>query len=234
MREDRWVFMAKRQSKSSAAPASRDGASVHLDTKMQPSQERARTTFESILTTTGELLCDVGFERLSTNMICDHLRITPPALYRYFPNKYAILKELARRLMEAQDQVVFDWLDRGAAPPTAQQREANLLQIYREIVDVTRSFPGAVYILRIMRVVPLLREVQIESRQLVGQRSGRALRARFPYADEHRLEIISRLTTEIGAVVIEMALEDPDAAEGLLREHVRMLRMHEDSLDDDR
>jgi len=37
--------------------------------------------------------------------------MTPPALYRYFPNKYAVLQELGRRLVRAQDYAVFAWIE---------------------------------------------------------------------------------------------------------------------------
>ena len=43
---------------------------------------------------------DVGIERLSTNLVCERAGLTPPALYRYFPNKYALLSELGQRLMQ--------------------------------------------------------------------------------------------------------------------------------------
>lgn len=206
------------------------GASILLDTKTRPSQERARTTFELILTVTGELLRDVGFERLSTNMICEHAKITPPALYRYFPNKYAILKELARRLMEAQDQVVFDWIAGDNGKGTPEEREESSFRMYWAVVEATRNFPGAVYILRVMRVVPLLQQVRIESRELVSQRFSEAMHARFPKADPKRLETASRLSTEAGYASIEIALEEPELADDVLRELSRMVRVYFDSL----
>jgi AcrR family transcriptional regulator len=60
---------------------------VPLTTKLQPSRATGRSTFEDLLSTAGELLSEVGFEGLSTNLICKRAGMTPPALYRYFPNK---------------------------------------------------------------------------------------------------------------------------------------------------
>ena len=65
-----------------------------LDTKTLPRQGRAQETFERILAITADLLSEVGIERLSTNLICERAGLTPPALYRYFPNKYAVLHAL--------------------------------------------------------------------------------------------------------------------------------------------
>ena len=48
----------------------------------------------------GALLAEVGIERISTNMIAARAGLTPPALYRYFADKYAVLEALADDLHE--------------------------------------------------------------------------------------------------------------------------------------
>jgi AcrR family transcriptional regulator len=74
----------------------RGSRSVKLGTKLTPSRPTGVSTFEYLLRTAGQLLGEVGFEGLSTNLICKRAGMTPPALYRYFPNKYAVLQELGR------------------------------------------------------------------------------------------------------------------------------------------
>src|SRR6185436_12353021 len=81
-----------------------------LATKKQPAQQRATDTYERILEVTAQTLADVGIERLSTNLVCERAGLTPPALYRYFPNKYALLSELGQRLMQAQNERIGDWI----------------------------------------------------------------------------------------------------------------------------
>src|ERR1700737_3300178 len=107
----------RRRAATKGAPregeAAFDAAGIPLDTKLQPTQARGQDTYEIVLATAGEMLRDMGFEQLTTNAICERAGLTPPALYRYFPNKYAILKELGDRLMIAQDELVLEWIDRG-------------------------------------------------------------------------------------------------------------------------
>ena len=74
---------------------------VELLEKNRPQQQRAIKTYEAILSAAGELLCEVGLERISTNNIAERAGVTVPALYRYFPNKYAVINALAGRLLEA-------------------------------------------------------------------------------------------------------------------------------------
>lgn len=196
---------------------------VALATKMRPSQERARDTFETILTTTGDLLRDVGFERLSTNMICDRAGITPPALYRYFPNKYAIMKELGQRLMAVQDRVVFDWIADGGMEGGVPEREEKSFQLYRRVTEVTREYPGGMYITRVMRAIPILRDVRVDSSELVSQHVVDALHGRYPGLPLAKLHLVARLTTETGYAAIEVALEEPELEEEMLRETARMI-----------
>ena len=60
---------------------------VELDRKRVPTQTRALETCERILDAAATLLGEVGIERLSTNLICERAGLSPPALYRYYPNK---------------------------------------------------------------------------------------------------------------------------------------------------
>ena len=66
--------MAKRASASAAA-----GAAPSLDAKSLPSRPRGKNTYEVVLATAGEVLAEVGFERLTTNLVCERAGLTPPA-----------------------------------------------------------------------------------------------------------------------------------------------------------
>ena len=84
---------------------------VELLEKNKPRQERAKRTYEAILVAAAELLVEVGVERISTNLIAERAGITVPALYRYFPNKYAVLNALGAVLMDRQNEVFQQWFD---------------------------------------------------------------------------------------------------------------------------
>ena len=82
-----------------------------------PKQERAQQTYELLLDVAGELLAEVGIERISTNLICARAGLTPPALYRYFKDKYSVLEALGLRLMERQNAVLEAWRRRTGRQP---------------------------------------------------------------------------------------------------------------------
>ena len=96
---------------------------VELLEKNRPRQERAKRTYESILVAAAELLVEVGVERISTNLIAERAGITVPALYRYFPNKYAVINALGvehANLSVSLHYAQFDHDDRYAAPDNDQ------------------------------------------------------------------------------------------------------------------
>ncbi|OHB26142.1 MAG: TetR family transcriptional regulator [Phenylobacterium sp. RIFCSPHIGHO2_01_FULL_69_31] len=196
-------------------------AAVPLGTKLKPSQSRARNTFETVLSTAGELLAEVGFERLTTNLVCERAGLTPPALYRYFPNKYAILSELARRLMEAQDEAVLAWMEAGGleADSLAEAVEKNR-RMQEQVNEITRQMPGGIWIMRALRAIPLLRDIRIASRDRVALQISENLRQRFPTVPQDELFRAARLSTELMYAATEMVLEEPEQDEARVNEEV--------------
>lgn len=180
-------------------------------TKQQPQQARAQDTFELILETAGHLLDEVGLERLSTNLVCRRAGLSPPALYRYFPNKYAILRELGDRLMALQDQAVLDWIDEGGLNTEEfSDAVASNVRLQERVNDITRQFPGNIFVLRALRAIPLLREVRMASSNMVAERIADELIANGHTASRDRLISAARLTTEMAYSAMEMILEEPD------------------------
>ncbi len=190
----------------------RDDTVTLLDARLRPSSENAKATFNAILQVTGELLSEVGFERLSTNMVAARAGLSPPALYRYFPNKYALLAELGRRLMAEQDVEVLAWHRdmKVATRPSLEKRVADLVTIMRHHVDITREMPGGVWVMRALRAVPILQPVRIESRDLVADSRYEHTRHWYPNTPVTDLRLCSRLSIELSYSAIEMVVEEPD------------------------
>lgn len=213
-------------------PSSGAAVDIPLETKLQPTQARAQDTYEIVLATAGEMLRDIGFEQLTTNAVCKAAGLTPPALYRYFPNKYAILKALGDRLMAAQDDAVLAWLEAGGLEgPTFEARLEKSIAMQREVVEITRRFPGGVAIGRALRAVPLLQRLRFDSRDMVADRFYAAVRHRYPQVPEQRLRVAMRMMVELGYAATEMVVEEPDRdAEMLNREVCLMFALYFEGL----
>ncbi len=192
-----------------------------LEAKSRPSRRNGINTFEAILATAGELLAEVGFERLTTNLVCERAGLTPPALYRYFPNKYALLAELTRRLMDAQDQVVFAWIESGGANwTTLSGAVESHIRLQKKIIAVTRAFPGGLWILRAIRAMPPLQDIRIQSTNAVLDRIFAFRLSIGPPVDEERLKLSMRISELMSYAAMEMLVEDPELNEDRVIEEV--------------
>jgi AcrR family transcriptional regulator len=154
--------------------------------------------------------------------------MTPPAHNRYFPNKYAILSELARRLMEAQDEAVFAWVEAGGLEAANLEEAVDKNRsLQRQVNEITRQIPGGIWIMRALRAVPLLRDIRIASRDKVARFVSERLTRVYPAVPESELFRAARLTTEVAYAATEMVLEEPELDEARINEDVCwMVAMH--------
>lgn len=172
-----------------------------------PRQGRALKTRERLLDVAADLLADVGVERISTNLICARAGVTPPALYRYFKDKFAVLEALGQRLMDRQNAVLFAWLERYA-PLGLEALADGAEALMAETAAVTAAEPGAVWILRALRATPRLAHVRINSHRMVTDRMVEAYAPLLPEIDRDVLWRRLRISIEFGFAADEMLNEE--------------------------
>ena len=136
---------------------------VELLEKNRPRQDRAKRTYENILVAASELLVEVGVERISTNLIAERAGITVPALYRYFPNKYAVLYALGASLMDRQNRIFEDWYERHRAAGGVSAILQNIHELLRLTYEETLRQVGGHEITQALRAVQPLQELRLES-----------------------------------------------------------------------
>ena len=197
-----------------------------LAAKKQPAQQRATDTYERILEVTAQTLADVGIERLSTNLVCERAGLTPPALYRYFPNKYALLSELGQRLMQAQNERVGDWIKPEVLGGTAQDLERALEGLILATHEATAQTQGGVWIMRALRAVPALQEVRLASHAAVTREQAQMLASVLPGADAAELQLVSRIVVELIYATVEMLFDEPLDATAVARTVAGMIASH--------
>lgn len=67
--------------------------------KKRPKQARSKASFAAIVDAAARLLREQGYEALTTNHIAEQAGVGIATLYEFFPNKEAVVAELAARLM---------------------------------------------------------------------------------------------------------------------------------------
>lgn len=146
-----------------------------LELRRRPTQERARATFDRILDATASLLDSRGFDALTTNLISIESGVSVRAIYRYFPNKHAVVCELARRMESQWRQALIDV--GGFDDPTTPWRDQWCAYV-DQFVNAVRTTPGALALLNAMRSDPELRKADDESNAMYISDITNALMAR--------------------------------------------------------
>ena len=206
-------------------PATR--AQVELLEKNKPRQERAKRTYEAILVAAAELLVEVGVERISTNLIAERAGITVPALYRYFPNKYAVLNALGAALMDVQNQVFQQWLEVNLQSGDPLLLLDNVYDLLLQTRDVTRAQTGGLEIVQALRAVAPLQDLRLKSHQIVANQFAGIVADVLGWPMDDALGLQARVTIDMGYDMVEMALEDTGlSAEQILRQGARMLQLY--------
>jgi AcrR family transcriptional regulator len=175
--------------------------------RASPKQDRAVQTRERLLDIAGELLGEVGIERISTNLIASRAGVSPAALYRYFKDKYAVLEALGRRLMERQNEALYAWLEAHKAGGLEALGE-HVEVLLRATADITSREPGGVWIERALRAVPQLAHVRLESHREVTDAMLEVYAPLLPKVSRQALWRRLRMTVEYGYAIDEMLGEE--------------------------
>jgi AcrR family transcriptional regulator len=177
---------------------------IPRDLRVSPRQARARETVGRILDTAAVLLDEVGFR----------------TVYRYFPNKSAVILALAERVVSEWDAWALDELaklDEGGDWRTAVERAT------RGLLQRVRELPGHAAIRRAMRAVPELYSLDQRDNVRLAEAYARALQRVAPELELARARRIARCLIESTAAIMDVALEQsPASARGLIDELVRM------------
>jgi AcrR family transcriptional regulator len=179
--------------------------SVALDLRRAPTQQRSRATFDALLATAAEILEERGLHGLNTNLLSERSGVSVRAIYRYFPNKHALVVELARRMEGAWRDALVD--GRALADPANDWRAAWCGYIDGFVAAVRRT-PGGVAVLQAMRVDPDLRAVDDEANAQYVRDVAGALVERDPRISRAEARDVAAVLIESAVGVVNAALEE--------------------------
>jgi len=201
---------------------------VELLEKNKPVQARAKRTYEAILAAAGELLVEVGVERISTNIMAERAGITVPALYRYFPNKYAVLNALGAVLMDRQNVAFQQWFEQHLGEEgDPQLLLGHIYELLKLNFDVAREQTGGLEVIQSLRAVGPLQELRLTSHRLVASQFAAMIAESLDRPVDELLSMQARLSIDTGYAIVEMALEDESlSVEQTLRQGALMIQLY--------
>lgn len=194
-----------------------------LTPRRRPRQERSRERVERILDATAALLGDdMPPDQITTAAIAEEAGVPIGSVYQYFPNKLAVLAELARRVMEQVDHKTASLIAEDFGVLRWDQA------IDRAIDATMQGYaeqPGYLQLLLSIRPTPEFRSITDESNERMAAVLARhpALRAVIP-AD--RIELVTRSAIQAANSLQDWALSenDPQLANRIIGEMKTLLQ----------
>ena len=132
----------------------------------RPLQSRARLTRQKILDATLELLETEGIEKISTNAIARQAGVNIASLYKYFPDKYSVLHELAEEFGQGQAMLICDYL---AVTDVDNSIEVVCSGLVDAVIEGTRSGKALVQLQRSLIASPVLLAAYRKTNHAIGE-----------------------------------------------------------------
>ncbi|MFZ3208305.1 MAG: TetR/AcrR family transcriptional regulator [Geobacteraceae bacterium] len=167
-----------------------------------PTQKRSTETYNLILDTAANLLGEVGINGFNTNLLAEHAGIRIGTIYRYFPNKLAILSALVERWANLMREKLVSVGD--LADPTKDWREiiCNFIDIYNSTAQVV---PGFFAIRRAMQAAPELRTIEKDMVRDISLYIALAVKKRGSVLSKERIMTLIEIVLMAGAAVFDLA-----------------------------
>jgi AcrR family transcriptional regulator len=174
----------------------------------RPTGGKALITFERLMQAAGELLADVGFEKLTSNEICNRAGLTPPAFYHYFNDKYEVLAELAERLLKRQNDTFAVWLIESGADGEQIPSVDAFERLFQIITEYVAREPGGIWTIRALRALPNLNHVRLKWLRQYTNQLYQIARTLVPSPASELLWSRLRIMVEFSYVIDELVFEE--------------------------
>lgn len=194
-----------------------------LGLRREPEQDRSRAGVEAILDATAELLDHQGIDQITMTAIAAGAGLSKAALYRYFPNKAAIIRGLAHRIFERDAQSVADALDDGGGG--SESGVDRIVDGMRSYLLRHRAEPHRVQLRAAVRADPELSRLDLDDTRRNAEIVAATLVDRGASIDVDALATRVLLILELADGVIRLAsIVDDDEADQVTEEFLGIVR----------
>ncbi len=176
--------------------------SIDLSSRLQPQQRRAQRSVELILSTAAELLDEVGLDAFNTNLLAERANIRVRTVYRYFPNKFAVLAELARRNTARAIEAVDKFTVLADSELSLQQ---GLDEMWSNYLTQLAEVPGIAAVRHACRVCPELESIRHEFHSKLSRQLQAALKKRGLQIQPAQRRLVAALFIETTSAILDYA-----------------------------
>jgi AcrR family transcriptional regulator len=182
----------------------------------EPVQARSTARLAALLDAAAHVIDEIGYERLTTAMVAERAGASIGTVYRYFPDRIAVLQSLAARNAErVGEQAIAEIRDRSR-----DTWQSALEAGFEAFTSAFRSEPGFAA-LRFGDVLDLRPVVGAPALRVFADRAAAVLVDRYAMSDsaEAKLALQSVITLS-DAIAADAFLRDPKGDAAILRHAV--------------
>lgn len=180
----------------------------------EPVQARSTARLTALLDAAASIVDEIGYERLTTAMVAERAGASIGTVYRYFPDRIAVLQALAARNLER----VLENATLHISDPKNESWVAALSAAFAVIVEAFRTEPGfrGLRVGDVLDLRPPVHERTFNSS--VSDHLLDALVARFGFADSPQLRRTFETALEVSDALAARAFaRDPQGDEHFLK-----------------
>ncbi len=190
----------------------------------KPSQDRGQRRYEALLDAAEKVIAEVGIAQATTNAIAARAKSGMGSLYRFFPNKEAIVAALADRYLNAMRPIT-----QYAAHP--ELRSLSLAAMVDAIIDPLAEFfrkaPAYSHVFRATDAVGSAGEYDCDLAEAVVQNVEAVIAARVPRAAPKQRRVHALVSVELVHHMLEFAFQSPPARRrAIILETKRLLALY--------
>ncbi|MEM8563377.1 MAG: TetR/AcrR family transcriptional regulator [Pseudomonadota bacterium] len=174
--------------------------------RTRPRQARSRETFDNVLAAAGDMLIETGWEGFNTNALAERVGCRVATVYRYFPDKVAIVSTLAENIVAQWDKELLDFAE--SAEPGVDFREL-WPQLVDRFIGILRRQPAAMAVRSAMQAEPTLRAIDQADNRRLAESVGRTLQKKLPHLAKMEANSAARTLIETTVAITDVALASP-------------------------
>lgn len=207
---------------SRKSPSARRKRASVLAQRRRPVQERSQKSVELILDAAARLLDEAGLEAFNTNVLAERAGVRVRTVYRYFPNKLAVITAVAERMAAEWDAWLGEFEE--LAVPGSDWRLLWSTYIDRFVVGI-RGTPGGLAIRRAMRALPELQAIDRRDNERLARQLAVAFARRGVRLTRRRLVTVAQLLVESAVAALDLALLEPKPTARILIAELKSMQL---------
>lgn len=188
-----------------------------IEARRAPGQDRSRATLQSIMDASASLIAAHGLDAVSMTQIANLAGMSKASLYRYFPNKQALLLAHAERSFKSHREEMQAVMQHGKDPE----------QMLRDGIDhYCKKHTSNPFLLNLRAAIhadPILSELDLKDSRENAALLSEFLNQHFPQLDQSVIETRSLLTMELIDSLARLVARVPAKEQDkLIDEYVRL------------